>query len=228
MAAPRPAVSHEVFLEAALAIADEFGPDALTTRTLGKAVGLDATTVYRYFGSKDVLLGSLFDHVTGKALAAIDPAAQTPRERVRAIVAAYRQVFFDHPSVARLNGHMADMLQAGNGTAPNTMQMSGRVVAALRDMGLSGACLVEAYQMVESFAVGAVMLDSGARSNNMTVRVLRYRAFGTGTHELETLGHDEAETLSDTAFWRGIDAVLDSVEAMVAPDHPSPSPVGRA
>ena len=44
MAAPRPSVSKEVFLEAALTIADQFGPDALSTRSLGNAVGLDATT----------------------------------------------------------------------------------------------------------------------------------------------------------------------------------------
>jgi AcrR family transcriptional regulator len=216
MAAPRPSVSHEVFLEAALAIADEFGPDALTTRSLGKAVDLDATTVYRYFGSMDALLGCLFDHVVGKALAAIDSEAFTPRERLRAIVAAYRAAFFDHPNVARLNGRMADMIHSGHGDAPNTMQLSGLVVAALRDLGLSGELLVQAYQMMESFTVGAVIIESGARSTNMALRVRRYRTFGTGIAELETLGQDEAKELSDAAFWRAVDAILDAIEAMDA------------
>ena len=215
MAAPRPSVSHEVFLEAALTIADEFGADSLTTRTLGKAVGLDATTIYRYFGSKDVLLGSLFDYVAGKALALIDTEARTPREQLRAIIAAYREVYFSHPNVARMNGHMADMLQAGLATAPNVMQLSGLVITALRELGLSGESLAQGYQMIETFIVGAVMLESGAQSSDMTVRALRYRSMGAGAPELAILEHEQVVELSDTAFWSGVDAILDTVEAMV-------------
>jgi|GEM_PF-1663634 AcrR family transcriptional regulator len=221
MATPRPSTSHDVFLEAALAIADEFGPDAVTTRSLGKALDLDATTVYRYFGSKDTLLGSLYDHVAGKALSLMDPEAQSPRERIRAIISAYRSAFFEHPNVARLNGHMADMLRAGNRDAPNTMQLSGLVVLALRDLGLSGEPLVLAYQMIESFTVGAVNLDSGAQSSDMELRLLRYRSFAAGTSEVEKLGNEDVAELSDTAFWRGIDAILDSIEAMLVADMPS-------
>jgi hypothetical protein len=124
---------------------------------------------------------------------------------------------------------MADMLHSGHGSAPNTMQLSGRVVAALRDMGLSGGSLVQAYQMLESLAVGAVMLDSGARSTNMALRVMRYRTFGAGTPELETIDRDTAAALTETAFWRGVDAVLDAVEALAAAatDSPSRSSAGR-
>ena len=215
MAAPRPSVSHEVFLEAALTIADEFGADSLTTRTLGKAVGLDATTIYRYFGSKDVLLGSLFDYVAGKALALIDTEARTPREQLRGVIAAYREVYFSHPNVARMNGHMADMLQAGLATAPNVMQLSGLVITALRELGLSGESLAQGYQMIETFIVGAVMLESGAQSSDMTARAQRYRAMGAGAPELAILEHEQVVELSGTAFWSGVDAILDTVEAMV-------------
>ena len=215
MAAPRPSVSQEAFLEAALTIADEFGPDSLTTRTLGKALGLDATTVYRYFGSKDVLLGSLFDYVAGKALALIDTEASTPREQLRGIIAAYREVYFSHPNVARMNVHMADMINAGLAAAPNIAQLSGLVVAALRRLGLSGEPLARSYQMIETFIVGAVIIDSGAQSSGMTVRALRYRALGAGAPELAILERDQVVTVSDTAFWNGVDAILDAVEAMV-------------
>lgn len=214
MAAPRPSVTREVFLEAALQIADTYGPDALTTRSLGNAVGLDSTTVYRYFGNKDVLLGTLFDHVTGKVLEEIGSDHASPRELLVAMYAAYRSVFFRHPSVARLNGRMADMIQAGQGTAPNTMKLSGIVVSALREMGLSGRNLILGYQMIESFIVGAIMLETEAHGHGMGVRILRYRAFGAGTPELEGASQDEVAEMSDDALWRGVDAVLDAVEAM--------------
>ena len=221
MAAPRPSVSPEVFLDAALAIVDEFGADALTTRSLGNAVGLDSTTVYRYFGSKDVLLGTLFDYVTGKVIAEAGSDIESPRERLVALSVAYQKVFFEHPSAARLNGHMADMIHAGRGNAPNTMALSGYVVGALLEMGLAGRDLAIAYQMVESFIVGAVMLESEAHAHTMAVRVLRYRAFGAGTSGLDSLTVDDAEAMSDETLRRGIDAVLDAVEAM-ASSGPSP------
>ena len=214
MAAPRPSVSKEVFLEAALKIADQYGPDALTTRSLGNAVGLDATTVYRYFGNKDALLGELFDYATGKVLAEASSDNTSPRERLVALALAYQKVFFEHPSAARLNGHMADMIHAGRGNALNTMALSGHVVGALSEMGLAGRNLAIAYQMVESFIVGAVMLESEAHAHAMAVRVLRYQAFGSGTSGLGALTVDDAHAMSDETLRRGVDAVLDAVEAM--------------
>lgn len=216
MAAPRPSVSQEVFLEAALQIADKFGPDSLTTRTLGNAVGLDSTTVYRYFGSKDVLLGSLFDYVTGMVLDEVGDEVDNPRELLASLAIAYRKVFFEHPSVARLNGQMADMIHAGQGVAPNTMKLSATVVGALRQMGLSGRNLMVGYQMVESYIVGAVMLESEAHGHGMEVRVLRYQAFGAGVPELERIDEGGVTELSDEAMRRGVDAVLDAVEKLVS------------
>lgn len=212
MATPRPSVSKEVFLDAALTIADQFGPDAVTTRTLGNAVGLDSTTVYRYFGSKDVLLGSLFDHVVGKAVAACVDAEGTPQERIRSYVTAYRSAFFAHPNVSRLNSYLADMLMAGQGQASNSARITGLTVQAMREMGLSGRQLVLAYQMLETFVVGALLLDSGAQSRGMAVRVLRLRAVDPASFDSIDIDGALVSELSDEAFWTGVDAVMEAIE----------------
>lgn len=212
MAAPRPSVSKEVFLDAALKIADEFGPDALTTRSLGTAIGLDATTVYRYFGSKDVLLGSLFDHVVGQAVAACRDASGTPHERLRTIIAAYRDAFFRHPNVARLNSYMADMLFAGLGEAPNTIALSQLSISALREIGLSGRRLLQAYQMLETFIVGAMLFESGAQSRGMAVRALRYRALDPGSIDSQQIDQDDVTAMSAEMFWAGVDRLMSAVE----------------
>jgi len=110
---------------------------------------------------------------------------------------------------------MADMIHAGQGSAPNTMKLSAMVIGALRQMGLSGRNLIIGYQMVESYIVGAVMLESEAHGHGMEVRVLRYQAFGAGVPELEHIDEDGVTELSDDAIQRGVDAVLDAVEQLV-------------
>lgn len=216
MAAPRPSVSKEVFLDAALTIADQFGPDAVTTRTLGNAVGLDSTTVYRYFGSKDVLLGSLFDHVVGQAVAQCVNLEGSPQHRIRAYVAAYRSAFFAHPNVGRLNSYMADMLFAGQGEAPNTTRMTALTVGALRELGLSGPRLMVAYQMLETFVVGALLFDSGAQARGMAVRALRFRALDPSSFDSTTLDDAIVNEISDEAFWAGVDQLMAAVEKLAS------------
>lgn len=216
MAAPRPLVSKEVFLDAALKIADEFGPDALTTRSLGNAVGLDSTTVYRYFGSKDLLLGTLFDYVVGKVLARCEHATGTPQERIRNAIAAYLDVFTEHPNVARLNSRMADMLDAGHGTAPNSARITALVLGFLREMGLSGRQLMFGYQLIETFVVGAVLYESGARARGMSVRVLRFNALGDGSLDGVAVGIDEVMAISAEVFWLGVDRLIAELEGMAS------------
>lgn len=214
MAAPRLSVSKDLFLDAALAIADEFGPDAVTTRTLGNAVGLDSTTVYRYFGSKDVLLGSLFDHVVGKAVAACASAEGTPQDRIRAYVVAYRSAFFAHPNASRLNSYFADMLSSGQGEAPNSAQIAGLLVEAMREMGLSGRRLVLAYQMMETFVVGASLLDSGAQSRDMAVRLKRIRDIEPGGFDAPVFDKAAVSEMSEEAFWLGFDQLLTAIQEL--------------
>lgn len=212
MATPRPSVSQEVFLEAALAIADEFGPDALTTRTLGNAVGLDSTTVYRYFGSKDVLLGTLYDYVIGKAIATCEDAEGSPTDRIRAYVTAYRSAFSAHPNTSRLNSHFGDMLISGQGEAPNSAHISRLVVDAIREMGLTGRTLALAYQMIETFVAGASLLDSGARSRGMTVRLARIKAMDPGGFDSVVTDQTIVAELSEEAFWLTFDQILATIE----------------
>ena len=210
MAAPRPSVSHDVFLDAALKIADAFGPDALTTRSLGTALGLDSTTVYRYFGSKDVLLGSLYDHVIGQVIAECANLDGPPEERIRALITSYRGVLYRHPNVARLNAQMADMLFSGQGKAPNVTKVSAILLATLMDLGLTGRPLMLAYQFAETFIVGAVLYESGAQSRDMSVRAIRYEAMAAAAG-IPAFDEQQINELSDESFALGVDRLLDTI-----------------
>jgi AcrR family transcriptional regulator len=58
-------LSHERILDEALALVDERGLTALTTRALGQRLGVDPTAVYRHFRNKDELVNALADRIVG-------------------------------------------------------------------------------------------------------------------------------------------------------------------
>ena len=215
MPAPRPAASKEVFLDAALKIADESGPEALTNRALGALTDFDATTVYGYFRGKDVLLGSLFDHVVGQVVRECTDLTGPPRDRLRVIAGEYRAAFLRHPNVARLNSYLADMMASGHGKAPNTVALTRITIDVLRDLGLSGWQLAESYQLLETFVVGATLFESGAQSRGMTVRALRYESLEIDGLEAGRIDAETVSKMSDDMFWKGFEQLLKGIDDLV-------------
>ena len=60
----RPArLSREAIVAAATALVEDEGPDALTLRSLGSAIGADPSAVYRHLTDKDELLRAVGDHL---------------------------------------------------------------------------------------------------------------------------------------------------------------------
>src|SRR3977135_592413 len=60
---PRLPLSRDRILQAALALADEGGIDALTMRKLGQALGFEAMSLYNYVANKDDLLDGILELV---------------------------------------------------------------------------------------------------------------------------------------------------------------------
>jgi AcrR family transcriptional regulator len=62
-------------LEAALAIADADGIEALSMRRLGKALGVEAMSIYNHVANKNELVTAMVDHVVEQfELPADEPA----------------------------------------------------------------------------------------------------------------------------------------------------------
>ena len=104
---PRPALSHERVVAAALRLVDAHGLQALTFRRLGEALGCEAMSVYHYFPSKRHLLDALVAHLLGGV--GEPPAEQAPIDRLRYLGREYRSMahrhprFFPHAALHRLN-----------------------------------------------------------------------------------------------------------------------------
>ena len=59
-------LTRERILDAALAIVDQDGYDALTMRSLGQELGVEAMSLYHHFPNKDRLVAGLADRVTSE------------------------------------------------------------------------------------------------------------------------------------------------------------------
>ena len=106
-AKPRPLLSAERIVGAALALIEQHGLPAFTFRRLGEALSCEAMSVYHYFPSKRHLMDALVAHV----LAGIGepPEDLDPIGRLRFLGWEYRAMahrhprFFPHAALHRLN-----------------------------------------------------------------------------------------------------------------------------
>ena len=86
--------------DSSFAIIDAEGVHALTIAALGRSMAMSAPAVYRYFPSRDALIGHLitlsYQQLTAAMGQAIEGNRRAPRTRVRLLVAAYRDWALSH------------------------------------------------------------------------------------------------------------------------------------
>ncbi|MEV0053588.1 TetR/AcrR family transcriptional regulator [Saccharopolyspora shandongensis] len=61
-------LSTDTIIDCALRLSHEHGPDALSVRRLGAALGCDPSAIYRYFHNTDDLLLAIADRLVGRAV----------------------------------------------------------------------------------------------------------------------------------------------------------------
>lgn len=89
-------------LAATLCIADELGPDRLTTQAVADAVGLTQPGIFRHFPTKQVLWQAVADDITAKMAKAWRKAldmADTPDKRLEGLVLTQLRQVEAHPAI---------------------------------------------------------------------------------------------------------------------------------
>lgn len=201
----RQTLTREAFADAALRLIDERGVDALTTRSLGEALGVHGTAVYRHFTTMDELVEMALARMLETSGVAI-PDDGTPRERLLELLWTLRRAFAEHPNLALPNLTLQDE-QA-------TSEFVRAALALLAEMGLKGRNLAVAYQMLESFHVGITAYDWGNYPDGLEARRRGRRL--SGARELEPMSRSLAaiEKFNDEVFDVAANALLDMCEVL--------------
>ncbi|MQA01091.1 MAG: TetR family transcriptional regulator [Dehalococcoidia bacterium] len=141
-------------VDAALALVDERGLDALTMRRLGGVLGVDPMAVYYHVADKRTLLGHLVDAV----FADLDPPAgiEDWREQVRAWARAYRDLALAHPNLVLQLFSYREAVAAAAARADPPLR------AAVGASGLPPADVEAAGDLVVDYVHGYVLGEASA------------------------------------------------------------------
>ena len=202
--------SADDYAIAALRIIDEQGLDALTMRTLGEAMGIHSTAVYRHFQGRDDLLNAIMDHVIVGMSSRVLWDAPDPRIRLMSMMRALRDALAEHPNL------VSAFIQS-SGTWESGFEATRASVAALEELGLRGRNLVVAAQMIESYIVGATAFDFAGAPQHLEMRRVRRRALAHPAFDPLTRSPEQMRDVNEDAFIAGCNALLDACVRMAQP-----------
>lgn len=147
----RPRVSRDQVLDAALAIADETGLDAVTMANVGKRLGVQAMSLYRHVANKEEILDGLVDRV----FAEIEVPADAPawREALR------RRAVSVHDALMRHRWAIG-LMESRSNPGPATLAHHDAMVAVLLDAGFTGRSATRVYNLVDSYVYGFALQEA--------------------------------------------------------------------
>jgi AcrR family transcriptional regulator len=222
---PKPGLSVDAIVSAAIELADAEGLEAVSMARVAKALGFTTMSLYRYVDSKDDLLALMWN---GSAQGAEDLVIEGEgwREKLRTWVLIQRELLDRHPWIAQ-------MPMAAPPLAPNSLTFVERGLETLdgtdlddgdklRVIGLiSSYTLSEARMAHDAARAAAEAATAGGTAPGSFEGLLRllvdeshyprlYRiAWGRGIGD-DPSGADEQE---EFAF--GVERILDGVQALI-------------
>jgi TetR/AcrR family tetracycline transcriptional repressor len=218
---PRHSLTDERILAEALALVDEAGLDALTTRALGQRLGVDPTAVYRHFRNKDELVNALADHIIGSGAppTASSDGDGSPRGQLRSACLVLRRALLAHPAmtaiVVRRPPHGA-----------NTWAATEHALGLLRQAGFDDGDAAGAYQALLYYTLGHAMLeapyaalDPDLAAAELTASRLMYQSLPAGDYPNTAAVAPYLYGSLEEQFAYGLDRLLDGLGLAATAQH---------
>jgi AcrR family transcriptional regulator len=211
VADPRPPLSRDRVVEAAIGLADAGGIESLSMRKLAGALGVEAMTLYYYVANKDEILSAIVDMVVGE-FELPDPEADWKAAIRRTAISAF-EVLQRHPWAASLMLH-------GTTVSTARLRYMDAILGSLRRGGFSADLTDHAYHALDSHIMGftlwVVSMNLGTEEDlaKMAEQFLRELPIDDLPHLAEHIQqHMKPRDPSDEGeFAFGLDLILDGLE----------------
>ena len=221
---PKSRVSMAELVQAAIAIADAEGIDAVSTRRVAEAVGISPMSFYTHIPDKSVLLDLMLDGVSGGDYPApvFDPAHW--RSNITMIASEFRRNYIAHPWMLQVSTHRPVL-------GPNMMKSYETFLSALDGLGLDEIEMDMSVTMVGNYVFGAARDVARSRMVKEQTGMSDDEWWYAIAPFLETLDFSPYPVASrigpvvgelyglgdpDRAFDFGLERVLDGLEVMIA------------
>lgn len=219
----QPNLSAERVCDEALRLIEAEGLDELSTRKLGRALGVEAMAIYWYYPSKDALLDAVVETLVGKMSGPSKPVAERPLDFIdalRELAVAYRGLAHAYPNAFPL-------LATRRFATENTYRFLNDLFLLAEQHGLDARTTARFYRLVASYCSGAALnelagLREAKEAQNTTID---RSAFPRLASVWEWLGPDHY----DDVFSFGLELLLVAIHEEAARGRarktsPSPKP----
>ena len=196
----RQPLTRDLVLQTAVDLVDELGFPALSMRTLGRRLGVEAMALYHHVPGKDALLDGIVEIV----LAEVCSTADDWREALREIAQHYREASRQHPEIVMLSA-------TRRFSSPPWGRTTDDMLAAFRRGGFDPVGAVHGYRIVSAYMTGYVYGELRLQNAPSLREYLEHIDAEThpALHELA----DELETVDRTSEYEfGLELVLDALE----------------
>jgi AcrR family transcriptional regulator len=142
---PRGSLTRELLVRESLRLLDKNGVAGFSLPKLGRALGADATAIYRHFASKDDLILAIAEALIEEGCAGFEPS-DCWVETLSEIARRSRRCYMAHPAAASLT-----MYRTTQG--PAEMHAVDIIIGALHQAGFTGKEAAVVYRAFGDFAL---------------------------------------------------------------------------
>lgn len=164
-AVPRRPLSRAVIIEAAIEMIDEVGLEALTMRSLGGRLGVEAMALYRYVNGREDLLEGVVDVLVDGI--SVEPGGMLgPGDGwqgfLQWLAHSVRSIAVEHPTLFPL---VATRHPAAPWLRPplRSLRVVEEFLDGLTQRGFTDEQAVETYRIFTSFLLGHLLLEASTR-----------------------------------------------------------------
>jgi AcrR family transcriptional regulator len=152
------------------------GVDAVSTRTIGEALDVHPTALYRHFRDMDELLreaadgilAGIADEVRGDGGGEDGPGDAL--DAVAALCRRLRAVLMSHPGAAQV-------MASGPARMPNERALTEKMLGLLSEAGLPDPEVTLAYHAVIEYVVGSAAIDTAGTADSPAEVEARHRVW---------------------------------------------------
>lgn len=207
----RRTLDPEVIVDAALRLARQPDPSAMSFRALGRELGADPTAVYRHFHDRNELVEAALDRLMLDVVAAV-PHDVPWRDRLWAVASGYLDAVVSHPVVGAEAGHRTT-------GGPGELALLELVLAALTEAGLSPEQVARYYPLLAGYTASMAasqaayrLQDDRDQEASERARIARQALLDPERHPTAVALHDRVSRLRATeVFWSGFELLLEAV-----------------